>query len=277
MSVRVEQFAAEAMRDWLLLQLPAKVAEVNATRAAVLKAPRAGPYLVPGGTVLKIAAQTAGTRTNCPLAGGAMTTAAIVTAINSAYGSTVASADAANRLVLTALVAPTEGDSVLELGDSPSNAAFGWPQGGQKVVRTPLVAPISSGVAMSWPMTWPDFGPGFWVMFGDRASKPMGQPNVRRDEYGVRLELAVMRVEPAASVHRDNEHINACLQCVREVIFTDAGRQLGQAGAGIQGVWESGAKVPSKPFSFKGQAPNGFVDLAQIVFDIRVFERPAAS
>ena len=45
--VRAEQIAADALRNWLLLKLPAKVTAVNLTRAAVLKATLPGPYTIP--------------------------------------------------------------------------------------------------------------------------------------------------------------------------------------------------------------------------------------
>jgi hypothetical protein len=50
-TVMAESFVGEALRDYLLRKLPAKVDSINAARAAVLKAPRVGPYTVVGNSV----------------------------------------------------------------------------------------------------------------------------------------------------------------------------------------------------------------------------------
>ena len=47
MTIRASALAAQALREYLLLSLPAQVEVVNATRAAILTTPAAGPWTIP--------------------------------------------------------------------------------------------------------------------------------------------------------------------------------------------------------------------------------------
>src|SRR6185436_3211813 len=97
MGVLVEQVVCEALREHLLLKLPAKVTEVNALRAPVLKTPIAGPFNISGTKKLRISKTgTDSGHVEVTLTAGAAQTATQVAAdINAAVGlAGVASADA---------------------------------------------------------------------------------------------------------------------------------------------------------------------------------------
>lgn len=279
MSVQAPALAAAALRDWLLLKLPAKVTEVNAARAAVLRAPWAGPYDVPvAGTVLSIR-RTYDSAAFEPVSITASTTAGIVTEINTALGVTVASADSEDRLVLTSLLAPTaDVPSVLELKAGPGNSLFGFGKSGAKAMTTALVAPGYNDVLDGIPQAT-DFvskGPGtIVVIIGDRKFNPL--ENHRRNEQLVQLDVAVFRAEPHMQVHRNREHIQAAAQCVFEVLLTDTGKQMGRASVGdIVMARQKGGSISGKPFSFGTKnSPGPLFDAAAFSLEVRVFERPA--
>lgn len=293
MSVLAEQIACDKLRDWLLLKLPAKVTAVNLTRSAFILAPLAGPYTFAAGATLGIC-QTENSEVfvQTTLSTGAMSTADVVTAINTAMGATVASADYADRLLLTSTTAPSGSTaSALSIrggvNATDANTVFGWDAGGEKEVSTPLVAPTSRGVTNGLPLQ-PDFGPSgvnggspIVCIIGDRASRPV-IPAVRRDEYIVTVDLSVLRVEPQQQVHRNREHIHAAVRCVREILLQDAGRTLGRAQFGdIMLVSETQCKIAALPFKFfenkNSPVVSPLFDGASMMLEIRVFERPEAS
>lgn len=292
-----EEIACRALHSWLLSMLPSKVTEVNLTRAAVIRAPYAGPYVFAAGATLGLN-QTANsdTFTQTSFSTGSQTTAQVVTAINAAMGATVAAAEEVyaagpTRLVLTSTAAPlTAAASVLSVrggvNATDANTVFGWDPGGEKVTTTALVAPGSRGVCNGAPVV-PDFGPSgvdggspIVIIIGDRASRPI-QPAVRRDEYVVSVALDILRVEPQQQVHRDREHIHAAVRCVRELLLTDAGRQLGRAGLGdVMLVTETQAKISGRPFGYtdrEGNAISPLFDGCAMLLEIKVFERPGAT
>ena len=145
------------------------------------------------------------------------------------------------------------------------------------------MAPRARGIMDGWPVT-PDFGPPsligspLGVVIGDRSTVPV-RPDVRRDEYVVTLTLTVMRLEGAGQTHRSREPIQAALRCVREVVLQDAGRQLGRAGQGdIMLVTERAARIDGRPFAFgSNESPGPLFDVAVLLLDVRVFERPGAT
>ncbi len=288
MSATVELIARSALRDWLLLKLPAKVTEVNATRAATLRAPRAGPYTIPASSTLGLSVTGSDASfTAFNVTAGSRTTAQMVTEINTAMGGTPASADVDDRLLITSAVTPsTTVPSAVKLRGTTTtdcNTAFGWDKGGEKEVRTALIAPASRGVMDGWPLVL-DFGPQSAIgspiccVVGDSSSAPV-RPDVRRDEYVVTLDLTVMRMEGLGLVHRNREPILQSLRCVREVLLQDAGRQLGRASVGdVMLVTEKAAKVAAKPFSFGNpKSPGPLFDVAVMVLEVRVYERPGAT
>lgn len=284
MGVRAEQLACSALRDWLLLQLPAKVAAVNALRAPVLQSPYAGPYTVTSGMKLHVALNASdGPFTDVALTAGTRTAAQVASDVNGTAGlSGVASADSDGRLLLAG-AAPTAAIEGVSAGpdSTGANALFGWDAGGEKVVANPVAAPTYKGVADGLPVV-PDMGPGFWVILGRRSSVPV-QPDVRRDEYLVTVDVLVMHRETNVFVHRSREHIHSVVRCIREVLLTDRGRHLGREAVGdIVKVGEKSCVVDGVPFSFQGSPggpppPNGLFDRAFLQLVVRVFERPDAT
>lgn len=285
MSVLVEQLCARVLREYLLANLPAKVASVNADRAPVLKAALAGPYNVSGTKVLKISklGVDTGYVTTAALTVGAARTATQISAeIEATVGlAGVASADAEGRLLLTGSAPTGTVNTVIAVGKvtNGANALFGWDGGGEKLVHAPLVAPGFKGIADGLPV-FPDMGPGFWLIIGKRSSIPVRQAGsvVRTDQYQVGLELGLMFREMNVQSHRSREGIQSCVRCVRELLLTNAGRQLGRAGTGdIILVEEKSCTVEGTPFAFKGKdGPPGLFDRALMLLSIRVHERPAS-
>jgi hypothetical protein len=284
-SVLAEQIAARALRRYLLSELPAKVAEVNATRAPVLESPYKGPFTISGTKKLRVSLSgidTGHLTTAALIVGAARTAAQIAAEVNATAGlAGVASADSDGRLLLTG-AAPSSGNSVVALGsDDPtaagSNAVFGWDAGGERVLTHALVAPTFKGVADGLPF-FPDMGPGFWLIIGKRTSVPVRRANstVRTDEYQVGLELGFMFRETNVQSHRSREGISSCVRCVRELLLSNTGRQLGRAQPGdIVLVEEKNCTIEGMPYSFKGKdQPKGFFDRALMLLSIRVFERP---
>lgn len=284
MSVLAEQRAASAVREHLLANLPAKVAEVNADRAPVLKAAVPGPYTISGTKRLSISLTgvDSGYIDTAAFAPGFTTAGVIASQINASPGlAGVASSDAEGRLLLTGSaptgVDPTSIAAKDATGADGTAALFGWEAGGESVTRAPLVAPSFKGVADGWPI-WPDLGAGFWVVLGDRESVPV-EPAVRRDEYLVGLEVAVFCPVTNVQVHKDREALHSTLRCVRELLLTDAGRQAGRASVGdVVLITEKQAKIPGRPWKFRGEnAPNLMFDVAALNLHVRVFERPAST
>ena len=289
MSVTAELIARSALRDYLLLRLPAKVTEVNATRAATLRAPWAGPYTIPAASTMGLSVTGSDASfTAFTVTAGSRTTAQMVTEINTAMAGSPASADADDRLLITSPTAPsTTVPSAVKLRGTTStdcNAVFGWDKGGEKEVTTALIAPSSRGVADGWPQVL-DFGPGAAIgapiccVIGDSSTAPV-RPDPRRDEHVVTLDLTVLRLEGLGLSHRNREPILSSLRCVREVLLGEtAGRMLGRAGLGdVQMVSEVAAKVAAKPYSFGSpKSPGPLFDVAVLVLAIRVFGRPGAT
>lgn len=277
MSVYVEQLAASAIREHLLLNLAAKVTEVNGQRAPVMKTALAGPFNVTAGMSLKVGTD-GGAQTTVPLTIGAARTAAQVAAEVQAATSLTCAADLQQRWTITG-TAPSSATRSVEIGEDTTgaNALFGWAPGGEQVVRSQLVAPNAEGIADGWPLL-NDLGGGFWVIIGDRESVPKA-PHPRGDTYLVGLELAVFCPVTNEQAHKDREAIHSCIRCVRELLLTDAGLQAGRAASGdIMLITEKGARIPGRPWKFHGDdAPNVLFDVAAMHLTVRVFERPAAS
>lgn len=285
MSIYPEAIAARALRDWLLLKLPAEVSSLNATRFAVVKAPAAGPYTIPAAASLKVSVtDKAGTTTTIALTSGSRSAAQLATEINLTVAS-LAAADDDGRLVLTSTVAPSgTTPSVMAVGadDTGANAALGWDVSGEWDVRTALAAPTPKGVCDGMPLQG-YFDPAacgggrILVTIGDREAVPV-QPSTRRDQYAVTLDVGVFRVEPLQQVHRTREGIQAALQCVREVLLSVSGRQLGRAGVGdIVVVLEKSCRVAGRALQFRasdGNAVSPIFDAANLKLLVQVHGRP---
>lgn len=275
MPIRPEALAAQALREYLLLALPAKVAALNATRAPVLKAPRAGPYEVPVGAKLLLrqgalafpVVLTAGLRTATQLA---------VDFAAAGFGG--ASTDARGRLALTG-EAPVAGPARLELASETDagtvagvHGLLGFDAGGNRVVRTPLVAPTFRAVFDGWPAQ-PDFPGGgmLSVVVGDRRSVP--QPNIRRDMHDVELDVHVLRAESQGAVHASREGIQAALQAVRELVHES--RTLDESETSDRHIMlteQLSADVAGRPYQLEN-VPHLLFDAAQLRLRVRVYER----
>ncbi len=158
------------------------------------------------------------------------------------------------------------------------NSVFGWDPGGEKEALTALVAPGLKGVCNGLPQL-PDFGPAgvIAVVIGTRSSRPLpGGP--RRDEFLVTVDLDILRIDPQQQASRTREHIESSVRCVREVILTDAGRQLGRV-PGIVLCDFLGCVISATPHVFKSKEPiaNPRYEGAALQLSIRVFERPGAT
>jgi len=282
-SVRPEQIAAIACRDWLLLGMPAKVAEVNATRAAALKSPWAGPFAIAPGATLGInVTQNSDAFVTVALTDGSRTATQLAADINGTTGlSGVASADTEGRLILTSLLAPTTSaaskvalrNAVLDV-----NATLGFSKGGERCIVTALVAPSHNDIIDGWPLLSDliNRGPGtVVVILGDKVTKEL--PNPRQDQHIVTMDVSVMRIEPHQQIHRNREHIYAAVRCVRELMLSGEGRRFGRGESGdVQMARPSLGRVVAKPLSFGAKdSPSPLFDAAVIQVECRIYERPS--
>jgi hypothetical protein len=280
-SVKAEQLAVDALIEWLRMKLVTKAAEVNLTRKPVLKS-YPGPFEITAGMTLKLAIDSAdGAFTTVTLTTGAARTAAQVAADIVVSGIT-ATSDSDERVVLTRSTAPSSSARSVDLGEDSTgaNAVFGWDPGGERVMAAPIQAPVLRGVMDGWPHQL-DAQPAiaFIVVVGKRTTVPV-EPNPRRDEHIVTLELAIFRPAIQQENHRSREAIAACVQCVREVLQTDAGLQLGRASSGDIVKVEVG-RVVVEGMRFqqmqRGKPFGPAFDSAAMTVYVKTFERPAAS
>jgi hypothetical protein len=277
-----EGIVVRALREYLLANLPGKVAQLNALRGAALKSALVEPFTVPASAslVLSTTGRDSGGVT-VALPSGSQTASAIAATINAAVVPNVTASTDAGRLVLTSTVTPAVGTlSLLSLQAGTGNAAFGWDAGGEHVTTSALVAPSWRGITDGWPLAVPDMGSGFWVILGDRESVPV-DPDVRRDEILVTLEVTLLKMEAATSPHRSREGITSCLRAVRELLLTSTGRYLGRVGSGdVLFAAISKANIPGRPFSFVDKNGASVVnasvfDAATFTLTCRVYQRPA--
>ena len=279
-----EELATTALREWLLLRLPAKVTEVNLLRAAVVRAPWAGPYTIPAGGTLGIGVTIAETFVSVALTSGSRTAAQLATDINAATGlSGVASADSDGRLVLTSPTPPTTStaSTVRVRGNTAAdvNSVLGLDSGGVRRVTQALVAPGSEGIHDGWPVVMQfgaqqAIGNVIVALIGDRKTN-VSEPGPRGDRAVVTTDLTILL---AVGAHRHPEGIQSAVRCVRELLLSDLGKRLGVAvGPGVQGVLErSGTFVRGKPIAFgTRQSPGPLYDAAVMNLDISLFAVPS--
>lgn len=284
MAVKAEYLAVQKLRELLLLALPARVATINLTRAAVLRTPWAGPFVIPALAVLKVSTtQIGAATTSISIASGDKTTAQLVTIINAVVPG-LASVDDLDRLVLTSPTAPTAGTaSIMSVAADTTgvNAILGWSTSGDHDLRTALAAPGPKSVMDGEPLI-PDADlfpeGGVVVLFDERRSTPRSQ-NVRDDTYVVDLDLVIFRIEPQQATHRNREPIHAALQAVRECILTDAGRYASappNTSTAILKVIERSARIGASPIPL-AKGLNALADIAELKLSVLVFERPDAT
>lgn len=268
MSVRPEAVAVEALREHLLLKLPAKVTSINATRAAVLKAGVAGPYTVVGDLSL---GAVIGTGTTVSLTTGNRTDEEVVTEVDAAGISGLdASSDSKDRLVITADAPAAGSPSAVYLGPNGTagaNEAFGWPAGGAQVVRHALVAPGWDGITDGEPEVM-NLGAGMFIILGQRSVQPREPGSNRSDVHRVQVAMEVFTCEPGGRVDSSHEFSAAAVQCVREVILED--RTLG----GTVYLCElPSVQYQARVFRFTDGGPSGLYASAPMTALIHVFER----
>lgn len=287
-----EDVAATALRNWLLWKLPAACVLVNAARAASLRAPQPGPYTISANAVLNLSiTDKAGTTFAVTLTSGSRTAAQLVSEINTAVGSTVASADADDHLLLTG-TAPsfsasggdlTLTDSLVAIGPDTTgaNAALGFETSGQHSLRTAVTPPGPDGVLDGYPVGdifMPSAsGKGrVLVTIGLRRSQPKDR-NPRTGEWNAELTVEIFRCEPKQAVHQTRDGIQAAVHAVRTCLNTDAGKQLGRARNGdiVLALEQS---VDIAPFSFQrkdtsGQKVGPLFDAATMKLGLRVFQQ----
>lgn len=269
MSVNPEQIAVDALKDWLLGALPARVAALNAANVAVVKS-RPGPFTLAAGTLL--IGTERGTTTSVTIAGGSYTASDLATAINGTPVSGVtASADADGRLVLTASTAPSVGtDSVVCVGANDNNAALGWHDAGEYVVRSALVAPDWKQLRDGWPAAPPDgANNSFIIIFEDRTAQSVAAERHYREMHTVTVHAMVLAPIGTSEV-RDRRRISLAVAAIREALSGDTGRMLGNTSAGaVQLARVTSTAIAGKDLAWRG-VPALF-DVATVVFSVRIF------
>lgn len=275
-----ETIVIDATLAYLRRYLPAKVLQLNALRAAVLKSALVGPFTLPVGAVLNLSSVgTEATPVSVALPSGVVTTAAIVALINAApVPGLTASADSDGRLVLTAAApasgAPSIAIVAADTGPTGSNIALGWGEGGEHFETQAMTAPSWRGVVDGRAMTAPDMGQGFWVMLGNRTTRPTF-PGIRRDLHSVSVDVELWRpFSASAPPHRTREAISSCVRAVRELILTEDGRYLGRQGFGdVQLADVTQAVISADPLHLN-EVPGVLFDTARLTLNVRVFQRP---
>lgn len=270
MSVQAELLAAQALRDHLLLNLPAKVASINAERAAVLRAPRAGPYTIPVDGALALGT-VIGTATEVALTAGVRTATQVAAEITAAaIPGLTAGVDSKDRLYVQTSAAPEVG-AASEFYLAPdvtagTNAAFGWSPGGHSLAVSALVAPDYHGISDGEPGAVPNLTSGFFVIIGQRSAAPAG--NLRRDIHVVRIQLEVFAAEPNGRVDAMRELIAQAVRAIREVILED--RRLGGA---VYLTEIPGVQYAARPFRFTAGNVSALFVSAPMTVLVHVFER----
>jgi len=274
-----EDIAVQAIREHLLMFLPAKVAELNTLRPAVLKSAYVEPFTFPAATSLKLGINRDGSSpTTCAMTAGTRTAAQVAFDINSASPpGLVATFDRDGRVILTASAKPAQDapSVVCALADTTgANLILGWSPGGETVLYSALVAPTNAGVMDGWPMASPETGQAFWLILDERQSVQI-EP-LRRYEYLVTIPILCFKPELGMGTHRSREGVSMVVRAVREVLHTLRGRYAGHEGFGdVMLVQVTNVFIPGKAFSFKGE--NVLYDTASLTITARVFARPAGA
>lgn len=273
--IQPEALAARALREYLLRWLPAKTAQINALRAAVVKSAAVGPFTIASGTLV-LASAREGNATTVTLPTGTVTAAQVASAINAAaVPGVTASADGDGRVVLTA-AAPTEGvlSCVSVRGTGTGNALFGWPAEGCYDVESALTAPTWKGVMDGMPATLPDFGRTYAVVIGDRSA--VGD-TPRKDMHTVTLDVSIWVADRGEGQHRTRELLQSAVRCVRELLDSDDGRTLGRGTVGDIIRCSTAAKMKGAPYQVfdEGKRLVGSGEVASLTVTVRTFHRPS--
>lgn len=266
-TVKAEQLAVEALREYLLRTLPGKVSSINTGRAAVLKAAVAGAYAIPASGTLKIGTAP-GSETTVALTSGSRTAAQVASEISVA--GITATADAQSRLVLTATAAPsgtTPSVVVLAADSTATNSVFGWDAGGERVYRYPLAAPAHGGI-VDGDHAVLDLRAGFGILFLDKRSEDTLR-NIRHDERDVTIKMALHVPVPGGHPYFAAEQVEQAVRAVREVLFED--RTLDSQ---VQMLDVMNATILGPVFRFEGVAGvSPLLARADMAVRVRIFER----
>lgn len=286
MSVNPEALAVEKLRAYLLAKLPARATAINATRAAAIRAPLAGPYVIGASSkVLAVSLSREGALTEVTLTTGTRTAAQVAAEVGAGVAGVTATADG-DHLLITSDTAPAIGatlsadtSSSLRVG-APSansaNAVFGFEANGYHVVRSPIRAPGLTQFR-DGTNTPPDGKAGaFWVVVQDRTTTITPDMRQQRDEYNVTLRASLFCPSGTAE-HRSRDRIMACVQAVREVLTTAEGRALGAGSSGVALCLVQSVSVLGDSFAFTNErAPNASFDVATMTLLVRIYQTPIA-
>ncbi len=277
--------ATQALREWLIMQLPAKVAAINSDRAPKLIAASAGPYEIPvsgiTGAPISLSSSRGGPWETPPLTSGVRTATQVATELNLVLSDLVASVDADDRLVITG-EAPDADDGIITAvalkADAVANAPFGWPVSGEHVTAAPIRWPTYNGVCDGNPLYPFDNSQGFWVVIDDRECTlyPDVETGRRRNEFLCTFQVNIYRPDVNAQPYRSREAIASCARAVREVLQTSEGVQLGRGSNGDIIVTDVvSEKISGTPFTFSNsKTPNLAFDVASLIIRIKVFKLP---
>lgn len=279
--------ATQALREWLVWKLPAKVNTLNSERAPKLIAAKPGPYSIPvsgiTGAPISLSTSRGGPWETPPLTSGSRTATQVATELNAVLTELVASVDAEDRLVIEADPPDAEEGGVVGVAlqaDAVANAPFGWAAGGEHVTSAPLRAPTYNGVCDGNPLYPFDNSQGFWVVIDDRECSlwPDVETGRRRHEYLCTFQVNIYRPDVNTQPYRSREAIASCARAVREVLQTNEGIQLGRAANGDIIVTDVvSEKISGTPFTFtNSKTPNLAFDVASLVVRIKVFKLPPA-
>lgn len=279
MTIRASALAAQALREYLLLTLPAQVAVVNLTRAATLTTPAAGPWVIPATPTLGISLTGAASYTAVTLTAGSRSASQIATEINATGGlAGVASALSDGRLRLTSPTTPTGPDTVsvvaLEAdGANGCNSVLGFDPGGECIVRAPLIAPTGKGLCDGEPLVLEPLAQGRMIVV-IRDREDVAVPNeLRREERLATMELLVYVPMTRQAWHQSREEIQSAVECILDVISSTSGRQLARSSENDVGFVQcKSVKVSGSSWAMQKQ--NFLCDIAKLTLTARVFQRP---
>ena len=277
-----EALVVRALREYLLANLPSKVAQLNGLRNATLKSAFVEPFAITTGMTLSIG--TTGRdgpwqAVTLPV-GAAVTSSAVAAAITAANVPGLTAGTDGGRVVLQSTASPAiDAPSLVSLGPNTTGGpgVFGWDAGGEHVAVSGLVAPGWRGITDGWPVNVPDMGRSMWLIIGDRNTV-MVDPNPKRNELLVTIDCTILKPE-TVTPHRNREPIASCVRAVRELLSTTDGRYLGRAGAGDVVMTNlTKAVIPGRPFQFKDSSGSigAIFDAASFTLTVRVFQRAAS-
>lgn len=276
--IRASALAAQALREYLLAKLPAQVATCNATRAAALTTPAAGPWTIPSGGVLELSLTGQDSYTTIALTSGSRTATQVAAEINTAMAATVATALSDGRLRVTSTTTPSGSDTAsvvaLAADATGANLALGWDPAGDLCVRAPLVAPTTKGVCDGEPTGQIEpFAQGrIIVVIRDREDVPVSN-ELHRNERIATLEVLVYVPMARQDFSRSREEIQAACECILDVISSTEGRYLGRSADGdVLFVRCKSLKVSGNSWATPKQ--NFLLDIARMTFTALVHQRP---